>query len=99
MSYAYEPSPKPTWWKELTEKEQIEWYNGYIKALKDVMVYVSVTEYGFSELKTSLEDARRDLLVLSGAYERNTEKEITMLEVQYDDNGDIVMRYEKREEE
>ena len=71
MSYAYEPSPEPSWWKELTKKEQIEWNNGYIKALKDVMVYVSVTEYGFSELKTSLEDARRNLIVLSGNYERN----------------------------
>ena len=56
MSYAYEPSPEPSWWKELTKKEQIEWYNGYIKALKDVMVYVSVTEYGFSKYHQKMQE-------------------------------------------
>ena len=75
MSYAYEPSPKPTWWKELTEKEQIEWYNGYIKALKDVIIY------GSDSINTDLEQARRELFLLSGKYERNTDKEITMLDV------------------
>ena len=75
MSYAYEPSPKPTWWKELTEKEQIEWYNGYIKALKDVIIY------GSDSINTDLEQARRELFLLSGKYERNTDKEITMLDM------------------
>jgi len=75
MSYAYEPSPKPTWWKELTEKEQIEWYNGYIKALKDVIIY------GSDSINTDLEQARRELFLLSGKYERNADKEITMLDV------------------
>jgi hypothetical protein len=75
MSYAYEPSPKPTWWKELTEKEQIEWYNGYIKALKDVITY------GNSNINGDLENARRELFLLTGRYERNTDKEITMLDM------------------
>lgn len=75
MSYAYEPSPKPTWWKELTEKEQIEWYNGYIKALKDVILY------GNGGVNIDLEQARRELFLLSGKYERNTDKEITMLDM------------------
>ena len=71
MSYAYEPSPKPSWWIELTEKEQIEWYNGYIKAIKDMMMYGRASEYGLSQLKISLDEARRDLIILSGEYERN----------------------------
>ena len=92
MSYAYEPSPKPTWWKELTEKEQIEWYNGYIKALKDVIIY------GSDSINTDLEQARRELFLLSGKYERNTDKEITMLDVIMKMSGNII-RYEKEEEE
>jgi len=92
MSYAYEPSPKPTWWKELTEKEQIEWYNGYIKALKDVIIY------GSDSIKTDLEQARRELFLLSGKYERNTDKEVTMLDVIMKMSSNIV-RYEKEEEE
>jgi hypothetical protein len=91
MSYAYEPSPKPTWWKELTEKEQIEWYNGYIKALKDVIIY------GSDSINTDLEQARRELFLLSGKYERNTDKEITMLDVIMKMSSNIV-RYEKEEE-
>ena len=91
MSYAYEPSPKPTWWKELTEKEQIEWYNGYIKALKNVIIY------GSDSINTDLEQARRELFLLSGKYERNTDKEITMLDVIMKMSSNIV-RYEKEEE-
>jgi hypothetical protein len=92
MSYAYEPSPKPTWWKELTEKEQIEWYNGYIKALKNVIIY------GSDSVNTDLEQARRELFLLSGKYERNADKEITMLDVIMKMSGNII-RYEKEEEE
>jgi hypothetical protein len=92
MSYGYEPSPKPTWWKKLTEKEQIEWYNGYIKALKDVITY------GNSDINVDLEEARRELFLLSGTYERNTDKDITMLDVIMKMSSNIV-RYEKGEEE
>ena len=92
MSYGYEPSPKPTWWKKLTEKEQIEWYNGYIKALKDVITY------GNSNINGDLEDARRELFLLTGKYERNTDKDITMLDVIMKMSSNIV-RYEKEEEE
>lgn len=92
MSYGYEPSPKPTWWKELTEKEQIEWYNGYIKALKDVITY------GNNNINGDLEDARRELFLLTGRYERNTDKEITMLDVIMKMSGNIT-RYQKEEEE
>ncbi len=92
MSYAYEPSPKPTWWKELTEKEQIEWYNGYIKALKGVIIY------GSDSINIDLEQARRELFLLSGKYERNTDKEVTMLDVIMKMSSNIV-RYEKEEEE
>lgn len=92
MSYAYEPSPKPTWWKELTKKEQIEWYNGYIKALKDVITY------GNNDISVDLEEARRELFLLSGTYERNTDKEPTMLDVIIKMSSNVV-RYEKEEEE
>lgn len=92
MSYGYEPSPKPTWWKGLTEKEQIEWYNGYIKALKNVIIY------GSDSVNIDLEQARRELFLLSGNYERGSDKKISLLDVVIDMNSKIV-GYEKEEEE
>tara|TARA_B100001094_G_C18150391_1_gene783353 strand:+ start:1527 stop:1805 length:279 start_codon:yes stop_codon:yes gene_type:complete len=92
MSYAYEPGPKPTWWKELTEKEQIEWYNGYIKALKNVIIY------GSDSVNIDLEQARRELFLLSGNYERGSDKKISLLDVITDVSRNIV-RYKKEEEE